>query len=306
MQPSALGVLALVASLLAARVGRAGDRADEVRRLLDLLGGMRASYHEAFEDGGEELESPLDLEEARLLLAEARQVNDRLHLIPPETLARLAVTFASRVGDPRVPEQLRALAADLQVKSGVTPQHLPPARPSATRGRTLFQENCSGCHGARGAGDGPDAARLKLRPADFTSVVFMRQETPIDFFSVVSLGRRSRGMPEWSQGLTLQQRWDVVAYVWGLQSSDADRADGARLWQARCASCHGGAGEGVPGAAAPLDRPGSLVERTDRMLFVGLFRGRHADTIAALTDDERWRLVGHVRALSLGGPPAPR
>jgi mono/diheme cytochrome c family protein len=134
-------------------------------------------------------------------------------------------------------------------------------------------------------------------PADFTDVVFMRQETPADFFDRITLGHRRRGMPEWS-ALAPGDRWDLVAWVWTFQQSDADRAEGARLWAERCTSCHGPGGGGVADKAPDLARAGGAIERTDRALFVALSRPPHASAVAAVTDEQRWRLVGHARALA--------
>jgi len=297
-----LAVLALATPLVA------DDRTAETRRLLELLAGVRLAYLEAFEDRGAELESLTELEEARLRLAEARQLNGRLHVLPDEELAAITTALASEgSGSADVPERLDALSASVTRKTGVVLETVPAAPPSAERGRELYRDNCAGCHGARGAGDGPDARRGEITPADFTSVVFMRRETPLDFFQLIGLGHRGRGMPGWSQALTVQQRWDLVAWIWELQRSETDRAAGARLWRQRCAGCHGAAGAGVAGKAADLTRPGSLVDRSDRVLFVRLSRPPHTEPFAGLSDAERWQVVGRARALSLGagsgGPP---
>lgn len=144
----------------------ADDRTADTRRLLELLTGVRLAYLEAFEDRGAELESLTELEEARLRLAEARQLNDGLHLLPDEELAAIAAGLEAEVGRPDVPDRLDVLAAAVTKKSGVVLETVPPAVPSAARGRELYRENCAGCHGARGAGDGIRtrvAARLRRR-----------------------------------------------------------------------------------------------------------------------------------------------
>ena len=51
---------------------------------------------EAFEDGEEELVAPDQLEEARLLVREAQNLNDRLSLVPPASLATIARRLESR------------------------------------------------------------------------------------------------------------------------------------------------------------------------------------------------------------------
>ncbi len=299
-----VGAAVLAFGLGIAAGGLADDRTAETRRLLELLTGLRIAYQEAFEDGAE-LASLTEVEEARLLLAEARTLNDRLHVLPPDAFPAIARDLDSLTGRVEVPARIAALAAEVTARTGVALETRPPAGPSAARGRQLYAENCAGCHGPRGAGDGPDAAATGITPADFTSTVFMRRETPLEFFTMITIGHRRRGMPEWT-ALDAQQRWDLVAYVWGLTQSDGDRAAGARVWSARCAGCHGAAGAGVPGKAGALTRPGSLVERSDRTLFVGLFRAPHAAATQGLTDAERWQVVAHARALSLGGAEGPR
>ncbi len=294
-------LLLLVMASLLATPALADDRTVDTQRLLELLTGVRLAYLEAFEDRGAELESHTDLEEARLRFAEARQLNDRLHLLPDEEVSALATGLDAEVGRFDVPDRIEALVATVTKATGVTLITLPPAPPSAVRGRELFRENCTGCHGPRGAGDGPDARRGEITPADFTSVVFMRREIPLDFFHMIGLGHRRRGMPEWSQSLGVQQRWDLVAWIWTLQHPDADRVGGARVWRDRCTGCHGADGAGVAGKGADLSRPGSLIERSDRIVFVRLSGPSHAEAFAGLSDTERWQVVGHVRAISLGG-----
>lgn len=39
---------------------------------------------------------------------------------------------------------------------------------AAPSGASLYRENCASCHGAKGAGDGPVAAKLKPKPSDLT------------------------------------------------------------------------------------------------------------------------------------------
>jgi high-affinity iron transporter len=299
-----LPIVTVCAAVLLALAGasRADDRTTDTQRLLDLLAGTRAHYGEAFEDGGDELASEVDLEEARLLMTDARDLNARLRILPAEQVEAVLRALDVRSGDDTVPERLDALAEAITKATGVEAAVLPPRPPSARRGRTLYAENCAGCHGTTGAGDGPDTKRLRLAPADFTSVTFMREETPQDFFTMITMGRRKRGMPDWSS-LDVQQRWDLVAWVWSLASSDTARAEGTTLWTARCASCHGERAAGVEGEAPELASPGALADRDDRTLFVRLSRGPHAEATASLTDDQRWRLVAHARALSLGGLP---
>jgi high-affinity iron transporter len=202
-----------------------------------------------------------------------------------------------------VGEQVAALSAAITERTGIRDEPLPPEPPSAERGGALFAENCAGCHGARGDGAGDEAKRLGLSPAAFSQPEFMRGETPRDFFNVISLGRRRAGMPEWSQAFTVQQRWDLVAYVWTLAHPRAAFSQGQALYSSHCASCHGADGTGDAANTPALARPGSLVDQTDAQLLAVVTAGAGSmPGFGSLLDEgQRWALVTWVRALSLGG-----
>src|SRR4029453_17079361 len=143
--------------------------------------------------------------------------------------------------------RVTAIATAISERTGVRDEPLPPDPPSVARGQAVFSENCAGCHGAHGDGGGDEAKRLGLKPASFIDQEFMRGETPRDFFNVITLGRRRAGMPEGAQALSVQQRWDLVAYIWSLAHSPGALAEGQGLYLAHCGGCHGatGAGDGL-------------------------------------------------------------
>jgi len=191
---------------------------------------------------------------------------------------------------------------------------MPAAPPSAERGHRVFAENCAGCHGEVGRGDGPSAATLAKKPADFGDPAFMRGETPLDFMHVVSVGKRLGGMPSWGDVLTPQERWDAVSYVWTLHATDARLAEGRGLFVAQCAGCHGVSGDGHGQYSAALGSPvpdlsnlRAMAERTDADLHAVIGDGVRGTAMPGfgrmLDEDVRWSLVAYVRSLSLA-PPA--
>lgn len=87
---------------------------------------------------------------------------------------------------------------------------------SADRGKGLYKEYCSQCHGATGKGDGPAAASLNPKPAVHANMAF--DKLPIDYlYTVINNGGmavgKSTSMPYW--GLTIGQQGvaDVIAYL---------------------------------------------------------------------------------------------
>ncbi len=283
--------------LCAASPARADERADDVRRLLALFAGIRTEYQEAFDANGT-LGRPIELEEARLLLAEARDLNGRLRLVPDGGLATIDAGLDGTITVDVMAGRVDAAMQAVTQATGLRHQPLPPAPPSMARGKAIFDENCTTCHGSDGAGGGDEAKRLGLTPADFTNRQFMSLETPEDFFNMISLGRRRSGMPEWEESLSIQQRWDAVAYIWSLSRMPADVTAGAQVFATSCASCH----DAQTGAPA-LSSVGSLVTTSDAALLSLLDAGEGPHHVASgLGADARRQVVAFVRSEALGGP----
>ena len=81
------------------------------------------------------------------------------------------------------------------------------------KGKSIFQQNCMICHGPKGRGDGPAAAGLATKPANYS-----QRNSPEDKqIRVVTHGGASEKlspiMPAWDETLSPQQIRDVVSYV---------------------------------------------------------------------------------------------
>ena len=71
------------------------------------------------------------------------------------------------------------------------------------------ETNCQSCHGPSGKGDGPAAAALTPKPADWTSAR-VQKETDGELFWKISNGRGP--MPPWKH-LPEKDRWELVNYL---------------------------------------------------------------------------------------------
>jgi high-affinity iron transporter len=284
-----------------------------VQRLLNILGAIGQEYGEAFDERGT-LVRPLELDEARLLLGDARAGAARLAADGvPDLEPRLAVlegNISARAPVAAISVDVRALRETVETATGVHEDIFPRVSPSPARGQAIYRAYCATCHGERGTGDGPDARDLAHKPADFTDATFMRGEMPADFFRVVSLGRRQSAMPAWEESLSIRDRWDVIGYVWTLGTTPRALAEGQALFTAHCASCHGAAGDdrgaGTPGS--DLRSLAQIAERTDADLhdvIAAGVAGKMPGFAALLRDEQRWNVVALVRALSLGLPSGP-
>ncbi len=85
-------------------------------------------------------------------------------------------------------------------------------------GRTLFQANCTACHGEHADGKGPAAMALTPPPRNFTdaNAKWTRSREPRDIFKTVSEGSPGTAMPPFSASLSEEERWSLVHYVGSL------------------------------------------------------------------------------------------
>jgi putative heme-binding domain-containing protein len=88
-------------------------------------------------------------------------------------------------------------------------------------------------------------------------------------------------------------------------STEADRAEGARIFKTQCAACHGPGGAG--GAAGPDLTTGKFRRGdSDDQLFQVVTKGIPGTTMPAFggSSREAWQIVAYVRSLSIGGASA--
>jgi len=99
-----------------------------------------------------------------------------------------------------------------------------------------------------------------------------------------------------------------------LTSSEANLAAAKKLYEARCANCHGDEGKGDGSDAMMYDPPPSdltdavrMSKRTDGEIFYQITEGRKPmpSFKNKLTEEQRWELVLFVRSLASGASPAP-
>jgi len=310
-------IIGLLGTPPAFAIANTAADSEAIQRLLTLLTAVGEEYREGFGNGNT-VARPLEYEEARSFLAEAQMRWQNLGLAGsndldnvPRQLASLSSAIEARASAGAVGTQVAALRGLITRATGVEEQIAPPQPPSPQRGAAIFQENCASCHGSRGDGQGPDSARLDPKPANFTDPAFMRGETPNDFFHVITLGKRGSAMPAWGDVFSLQERWDVLSYVWGRAHDTAQLAEGQGIYLSQCAGCHGSAGDGKGPYASNLltpapsfTQPAVLGRRTDTELFDAVRDGVAGTAMPAfrnLGDDQRWKVVAFLRALSLGG-----
>ena len=91
------------------------------------------------------------------------------------------------------------------------------------QGRGLYTENCVGCHGANGNGDGPDVSKLQDPPGDWTVPARLANLSALDMAQIIASGKDE--MPAFGDRLDENQRLALVAYARALSFSSAASDD---------------------------------------------------------------------------------
>lgn len=98
---------------------------------------------------------------------------------------------------------------------------------SIARGKKDFEENCTGCHGVGGEGNGEMAKSLKVTPADLTAP-HVGNHTIGDIFHWISYGGTSGVMPAFRDVLDQDDRWDVINFLLVLSYTNQSRFMGPK------------------------------------------------------------------------------
>lgn len=84
------------------------------------------------------------------------------------------------------------------------------AQASIDRGKILYENNCLSCHGEKGQGDGPEAPKQKVVPANLQKLVSEVE----DFKFFISVSQWQGTMPGWKNGkISETDREDLAAYM---------------------------------------------------------------------------------------------
>ena len=110
---------------------------------------------------------------------------------------------------PRLRILVMLLAPITLAASSLYAQDYPP---DPARGKAIYARHCQTCHGARGHGDGPEAASLKVSPADFHRVrSFLKSDE--ELLRTIEHGVVFSPMHSWRGQLTDEEMQDVLAYI---------------------------------------------------------------------------------------------
>jgi len=93
---------------------------------------------------------------------------------------------------------------------------------AAARGAKIFAVHCTACHGPEGRGDGKVSTKFPEAPNLRHYSICGRT----DGYLYGTLTAGGRAMPTMREGLTSQDRWDLVAHIRALQKEGCTKRPG--------------------------------------------------------------------------------
>lgn len=198
----------------------------EARRLVHVLSYVGADYSGAVSGGA--VTNAGEYEEQLGLLREAGKIAAR---IQPALSGKANASGTEPFDVKAEVEKMQRLVEDMAGADAVSGQALhlkaaliaafrlaesPDSPPDAARGKALYMEHCSPCHGETGRADTPKAATYTPRPANFLDPQIGEGLSPFRVASTVRFGVQGTAMVPFTF-LSEADQWNLAFFVTGLR-----------------------------------------------------------------------------------------
>jgi high-affinity iron transporter len=230
MQPIlALSLLLCVAVFPAGAAAEADG--EHTQTILHMLDYVAVDYPEFVQDG-----NVLDQAEYDEQLEFSQQVRTMLDQLPAHpdmpALRHQGEQLVTDIQGKQPGPEVAALAHQLRwaIIRAYDVEVAPKRPPDLHLAASLYQTQCSACHGPLGQGDGPAGTSLDPAPSNFHDGQRMEQRSVYGLYSTITLGVQGTGMASF-RTLSEDERWALAFYVSNLASGEADLKRGTELWQ---------------------------------------------------------------------------
>lgn len=133
-------------------------------------------------------------------------------------------------GDVQIVETLTPIGQSQAQVTTVDDIPLPENPPDIANGERIYAANCTSCHGVNGAGDGVLVENGDVpRMSSFLEAPHMRQQDVSFYYDIITNGNLVNLMPPWAEALSVQDRWDVLMYVYTLHYSEEQVERGSEI-----------------------------------------------------------------------------
>lgn len=203
----------------------------DVSTLLNILDYMMADYSRAVQDGKviNEFEYKEQKEFARTLLKGVEDLSSRRNGVNLREESQYLVDLIDRKAQEReVTTVVKRLKENLLK---IYPGSLVPVKiPDLKRGKVLYRDLCSSCHGVEGRGDGPLAGGLDPPPINFRDRDRLFKRSVFSLFNTINTGVSGTAMKSFTE-LSEEDRWSLAFYVSNFVFDPGEREKGKLLWE---------------------------------------------------------------------------
>ncbi|HZF93838.1 MAG TPA: FTR1 family protein [Allosphingosinicella sp.] len=157
------------------------------------------------------------------------------HQAKPALVAQadaLRRAIAARAPPERIAESARRLGRELLAAFPVP--LAPRTAPDLGGAAALYQSNCAACHGAAGAGDGPQARGMEPPPIAFTDRARASERSVFALYQVIEQGLEGTAMGSFSH-LPVEDRWALAFYAGQFAYAAEFAGEGERIWRSDAA-----------------------------------------------------------------------
>jgi mono/diheme cytochrome c family protein len=116
----------------------------------------------------------------------------------------------------------------------VKPRQVPERNPvaagpeSAAKGEAIFVERCTGCHGRKADGKGPNSLDISPKPRNLRNAWFVNSVSDQRLFESILYGVQGSAMPPWTDyGLSNEDVGNLVNYIRSLNPKPKGGQDAA-------------------------------------------------------------------------------
>lgn len=162
-----------------------------------------------------------------------------------KTDERLAASIKNGVGGTSMPawgkvlsdDQIKGVLAYInqnftkEARREIKPRDVPEQNPvamtteSIARGEAAYLNRCTGCHGRKADGKGPNSLDILPRPRNLLNSQFINSATDRRLFESILYGVQGSAMPPWiDYGLTKEDVGDLVNYIRSLNQNKKELA----------------------------------------------------------------------------------
>lgn len=168
----------------------------------------------------------------------------------------------------------------------------PAGLPSANNGNALYDDLCADCHGLDGNGLVPNSR-------NFGDVDYMRGETPLEFYQIITEGR-GQEMPGFGEEISSDDRWDLVYFIWSFSTTNETLQLGKKIYTENCETCHGKDGRSMILGAENFTDHRVMASQSHSDLYVAVTQGVGSMPAwqSRLSQDERWAVIDYVRTFT--------